>query len=389
MQEFEHAAYKQSILYRYGLGFLVTCSFLLFAKTLYLLISYNPLVIVITAIIVVSWLFGRGPGVASAVIAAFGARPLFFPNVPYRFDGGDLGRLALYLLLTGLISYLVGARRKAEAGLLAANAALDRRVQERTAELEAVNEDLRRSNEALRRANIDLEQFAYSASHDLQEPLRNMAIYAQLLNRRYAHVLDERGREFLKIVSDGAQRMGLLITDLLVYTQTGRSGTGTAEMIDANAVLEKVLVDLSSAVREAGANIVNQGLPRLQMEEVHLQQLFQNIIGNALKYRSEQAPLIHISSEQIDGYWRFSLKDNGIGINPDYKETIFGIFKRLHSNGDYAGTGIGLAICQRLVERYDGRIWVESEAGKGATFFFTVKGDGAQGSPWQARRLGN
>jgi signal transduction histidine kinase len=380
MQEFEYAPYKQSIVYRYGLGFLTTSGFLLLARALYHLVSYNPLIIVITAIVVVSWLFGRGPGIASAVIAAFGAKPLFFPNVPYRFDAADLGRLLFYLLLTGLISYLVGARRKAEASLLAANAALDRRVQERTAELQAVNEDLRRSNEALRRANADLEQFAYSASHDLQEPLRNMAIYAQLLNRRYAHVLDERGRDFLKIVSDGAQRMGLLITDLLIYTQTGCAETGRREIIDANAVLDKVLTDLSSAVREAGATIVNQGLPRLRMEDVHLQQLFQNIVGNALKYRSEEPPLIQVSSEQTGGCWRFSIQDNGIGINPEYKEKIFGIFKRLHGNSDYAGTGIGLAICQRLVERYDGRIWVESEAGKGATFFFTIRSDGAPGS---------
>jgi light-regulated signal transduction histidine kinase (bacteriophytochrome) len=313
----------------------------------------------------------------SAVIAAFGVKPLFFPSAPYRIDSGDVARFLFYLLLTGLISYLVGARRKAEAALIKANEDLDRRVQERTAELHAVNEDLRRSNEALRRANGDLEQFAFSASHDLQEPLRNVAIYGQLLSRRYGDGLDEEGRQFLKIVTGGARRMENLVNDLLTYTRAGREEGDEPEIVDANASLEEALSNLSGAIEECGATITHNGLPSLCMRRVHLQQLFQNLIGNALKYRGEEAPRIRVTADRVEDHWRFSVEDNGIGISPEYREKIFGIFKRLHHNGQYSGTGIGLAICQRLVERYDGRIWVESQLGCGARFFFTIR-DGAE-----------
>jgi signal transduction histidine kinase len=374
MQSVKRAAYTQSLLFRYGLGVVVTITFLLGARVIYAMISYNPLIMVLTAIIVVSWSFGRGPGIICALISAFGIRPLFLPNAPYHFDLGDVGRLLFYLLLTGFVSYLVGARRKAEAALLAANADLDRRVQERTRELHASNEDLRRSNEALRRANADLEQFAYSASHDLQEPLRNVAIYSQIIGKRYSKTIDDQGREYLKIVTDGARRMEMLVFDLLAYTQAGRDEQEALDEIDANVSLVNTLHNLSQAIIDAQAEVTSGVLPRLRMRKVHLEQIFQNLIGNAIKYRRpEVSPHIRISAETSGDHWRFSIEDNGIGINPEYRERIFGIFKRLHTNGQYSGTGIGLAICQRLVERYDGRIWVESQPGKGATFFFTIK----------------
>jgi light-regulated signal transduction histidine kinase (bacteriophytochrome) len=255
--------------------------------------------------------------------------------------------------------------------------------------LQAANEELRRSNaaltverarvetanDALRRANSDLEQFAYSASHDLQEPIRNVAIYTQVLERHYGNAFDDRARQYLAFIRDGAQRMELLVRGLLAYTEAASGDPEPAGIIDANVAFDRAVANLSEAIRQAGASVVSTGLPEVRMHEVHLQQLFQNLIGNAVKYRSEEPPCIRVAADAVEGYWRFSVRDNGIGIDPEYKEKIFGIFKRLHSNGKYAGAGIGLAICQRVVERYGGRIWVESKAGEGSTFLFTIRNE--------------
>jgi signal transduction histidine kinase len=232
--------------------------------------------------------------------------------------------------------------------------------------------ELRRRQETLTRVNADLEQFAYSASHDLQEPIRNIAIYSDLLGRRYGALLDETGREFLGYVNQGAKRMEMLIRDLLAYTKAASITDELPEPIGAEKPLQAALLNLAETIRQNDAQLSYQALPEVRMREVHLQQLFQNLMANAIKYRSEQRPEIFISAEKIDGRWLFRVKDNGIGIGPEYKERIFGLFKRLHGNDEYSGTGIGLAICQRIVDRYRGRIWVESEPGKGSTFLFTV-----------------
>jgi PAS domain S-box-containing protein len=232
--------------------------------------------------------------------------------------------------------------------------------------------DRREMEENLRHANSDLQQFAYSASHDLQEPIRMVAIYSQLIGRQYGPKLDGNGQLFLEYLTTAAQRMERLVRDLLFYTQTGSIEVGESERANANDVLSEVLADLSAVVSEVGACVTNDPLPTLSMYAVHLQQLFQNLIGNAIKYRGDKAPSIHVSARELNGCWLFSVQDNGIGIDPAYKERIFGIFKRLHTNDKYSGTGIGLAICQRIVERYRGRIWVESEPGRGSTFFFTI-----------------
>ena len=374
---------------RYALALAIMAAFLLASRGLYFLISYNPVIFVITGIVVVSWLYGGGPGVAASIFAAAGIRPLFFPNAPFRFESGDAARLVFYLILTAFVSYLVGARRRAEAALLETNSELETRVAERTADLVRSNEELRRSNEdltrermkveraneALRRATADLEQFAYSASHDLQEPIRNIAIYSELIEKRYGHLFDERGLQYVAFVTAGARRMELLVKDLLAYTRTVSGEEKPVDFVDANQVFANAVSNLSEAIRESSAQVTNSPLPRLYIDEIHLQQIFQNLIGNAIKYRSEEQPLVHVSAEESDGFWRFSVQDNGIGIGPEYRERIFGIFKRLHHNGEYAGTGIGLAICRRVVERYGGRIWVESPHGKGSVFYFTVKAD--------------
>ena len=226
------------------------------------------------------------------------------------------------------------------------------------------------ANEELRAANADLEQFGYSASHDLQEPLRSVMIYSELLVRDYSANLDGKALEMLGYLRGGASRMERLIRDLLAYTQVKK--LEVLEDADSMQVMADVLANLANAITESGARIEYRDLPCVQIHKVHLQQLLQNLIGNALKYRSEKQPLVRVAAEKKDGQWLFSVSDNGIGISPEYHERIFGLFKRLHSGDQYLGTGIGLAICKRTVERYGGRIWVEAEPEKGSTFYFTV-----------------
>jgi PAS domain S-box-containing protein len=225
--------------------------------------------------------------------------------------------------------------------------------------------------EELRRANNDLQQFAYSASHDLQEPVRNVAVYSEIIARRYQALLDAEGQQFLGFLTEGGRRLAKLISDLLTYTRAGVI-EGEVTVIESSAVLENTLASLAEAIRETGAAVTSDPLPEVYFGSTHLQQVFQNLISNALKYRNEHQPRVHISATDLGTAWRFSVEDNGIGIDPQYKEVIFGVFKRLHRDQKYSGTGIGLAICQRVLARYGGRIWVESESGKGATFYFTI-----------------
>ena len=225
--------------------------------------------------------------------------------------------------------------------------------------------------EELRRANEDLQQFAYSASHDLQEPIRNVAVYSEIVAKRYNNLLDADGRQFLGFLTEGGRRLATLIDDLLTYARVGVIDDQMTA-VDSSAALRHALSSLAQVIRESGAAVTYDPLPQVYMGASHLQQVFQNLIGNALKYRRVDQPQIHISAVDQGAAWRFSVQDNGIGIDPQYKEKIFGVFKRLHRDQKYSGTGIGLAICQRVVERYGGRIWVESSPGQGATFFFTV-----------------
>jgi len=231
--------------------------------------------------------------------------------------------------------------------------------------------EMRHRQEVLVRVNADLERFAYSASHDLQEPIRNVAIYSEILTMRYGSLLDQAGLEFLGNVRAGAVRMQMLVHDLLTYTQAASLADEDPEPSDASAVLDTALQNLEASVPDGGL-ITRDSLPTIRMGAVHLQQLFQNLIGNAIKYRNEAPLRVHVGVERIGDLWRFSVADNGIGIASEYKHQIFGIFKRLHTQQKYPGTGIGLAICQRIAERYGGKIWVESEIEKGSRFIFTV-----------------
>jgi PAS domain S-box-containing protein len=237
-----------------------------------------------------------------------------------------------------------------------------------------LNEFLLRSNEELRRANEDLNQFAYSASHDLQEPLRMIAIYTQLLSRKCGAQFDSEAHTFMRYTLEGAQRMEMLLRDLLAYTHAINIRGFPQGPVDSAKALQEALANLQTAIAAAGAEIRIGTMPSVRAFEAHLVQLFQNLLGNAIKYRSSAPPVIEVNATQDSdrGMWLFSVRDNGIGINPKYHQQVFGLFKRLYPSNEYPGTGIGLAICQRVVERYGGAIWVESEQGRGSTFHFTL-----------------
>jgi PAS domain S-box-containing protein len=224
----------------------------------------------------------------------------------------------------------------------------------------------------LNRSNEELGQFAYIASHDLQEPLRMVASYTQLLSRRYKGKLDADADEFIAFAVDGASRMQRLIQDLLAYSRVGSKGKDLHETSSEDA-LQQALVNLRGAIEEGGALVTHDPLPTVLADEGQLTQLFQNLVGNAIKYQKSGVPRIHISAVKNGGKkWDFSIKDNGLGIDPQYFERIFGMFQRLHKRDEFAGTGIGLAICKKIVERHGGSISVESQPGEGSTFHFAL-----------------
>jgi signal transduction histidine kinase len=248
-------------------------------------------------------------------------------------------------------------RSRAETALKALNEELEQRVTERTREL-------KRSNEAL-------EQFAYVASHDLQEPLRMVTSYLNLLEQRYGHHFDSDAREFIGFAVDGAGRMHRLIADLLSFSRV-QTKARHFEPVNCQEVVERVLDNLKMAIAESQARIAHDSLPVVAGDPSLLSQLFQNLIGNAVKFRAEARPEIRLEAQRNGDQWKFSVRDNGIGIDPRHFDRIFMIFQRLHGRDKYPGTGIGLSLCKKIVERHGGRIWLESEPGRGTTFFFTL-----------------
>jgi PAS domain S-box-containing protein len=258
------------------------------------------------------------------------------------------------------LSYLKGDEDVVALGLLS-----DITEQTRSlAEIERVNDELRRSN-------ADLEQFAYVASHDLQEPLRMVTSYLNLLERRYKDRLDADAGEFIHFAVDGATRMKGLIQDLLRFSRVGHQVLHIRE-VDGEPVLQAALLNLKAAIDEHAAEVTADPLPTIPCDPGLLTQVFQNLIGNALKFHAEAKPRVHISAERVGAEWVFSVKDNGIGINPVHVDRIFRIFERLHNAEQYPGTGVGLAVVKKIVERHGGRIWVSSEPGQGATFLFSL-----------------
>jgi light-regulated signal transduction histidine kinase (bacteriophytochrome) len=223
----------------------------------------------------------------------------------------------------------------------------------------------------LSRSNAELQQFAYVASHDLQEPLRIVGSYAQLFEQRYKTQVDEKGQKWIFYMVDAAQRMQRLIEDLLVYSRVGTKGR-EPKPVDSGTCVHDALANLRMAIERTGARVTWEAMPVVLADSPQLTQLFQNLVGNAIKYRDEATPTVHIAGAPHDGQWRFSVRDNGIGIDPRFHERIFGLFQRLHERGKFEGTGIGLAICKKIVERHGGTIWVESQQGHGSTFHFTL-----------------
>jgi PAS domain S-box-containing protein len=229
----------------------------------------------------------------------------------------------------------------------------------------------KQAEEELRRSNEELERFAYVASHDLQEPLRTVASYVQLLSRRYRDRLDADALDFIDFAVGGVRRMQQLIEDLLAFSRVGTRGAPPVPT-SMQAVFESTLASLHAALEESNATVTADPLPMVVADAGQLAQLLTNLLGNALKFRGEEPPRAHVGAERTGPMWTVSVRDNGIGIAPEYFERIFVIFQRLHSREEYAGTGVGLAICKKIVERHGGRIWVESAPGEGARFSFTL-----------------
>jgi signal transduction histidine kinase len=329
------------------------------------------------------------------------------PDVPFIFVSGSMGEeLAIDSLKRGATDYVLKQRlsrlgpamrraleeaqehrerEKAEEEVRKYQQHLEEMVKERTVQLEAANEQLEREiaerkeaekglkriSEELKRSNADLQHFAYAASHDLQEPLRVIEGFINLLARRYEGKLDAKAAEFIGFAIEGVKGMRALIKDLLEYS---RVGTGDMNLIptDFSEVVDRAVFNLRTAVEESGAAITRDLLPTIRADQAQISRLFQNLIGNAIKFCGKKTPDIRISAEKGEHVWTFFVRDNGIGIDPENTERIFAVFQRLHTKEEYSGTGIGLAICKRIVERHGGRIWVTSEKGKGSTFSFTI-----------------
>jgi hypothetical protein len=230
---------------------------------------------------------------------------------------------------------------------------------------------LARQARDLKRTREDLEQLAYVVSHDLQEPLRMVSSYLQLLERRYKDKLDSDAEDFINFAVDGAQRMHKLISDLVSYSRV-TTRANAFEPTDFNEVLERAMASANESVRASGAIITRDPLPTLIADASQVEQLFRHLIDNALKFQNGHRPRVHIGAEERDGEWVFFVEDNGIGIDPQLTDQVFAVFQRLNGREEYPGTGIGLAICRRIVERRGGRIWVKSEPGKGSRFYFTM-----------------
>ena len=300
---------------------------------------------------VATWCLG-GLGVMVALLGFYSLQP-----------GEVVDEPSTVLILTGLA---------AVAGLAAG--VHNAQARTRATELEETVEQLERANEQLGASNERLEQFAYAASHDLQEPLRMVSSYLRLVENRYAADLDEEAREFIGFAVDGADRMRAMVDSLLEYSRITTRGEAI-EPTDANVVVRDVLDDLQLRIEETDATVTSDELPTVSADANQLAQVFRNLVSNALKYSGDDAPRVHVSAERTDAAWQFSVADEGVGIDPEYQDRIFTVFEQFHAEEverDHGAGGIGLALCERIVERHGGDIWVDSNPGEGSTFYFTI-----------------
>jgi signal transduction histidine kinase len=322
----------------------------------------------LAAMIVAAWC-GYLPGLLIVLVTTVGLSFLLKPD--FSFKSINFGNVAAMMLMSLLISRTAEERRRAERALRNINAEVERRIREKTGELEAENSGLREVNGILQRTANDLDQFAQAATEDLQEPLRTISISIQLLREHLAGKLDQNLDHHTRQIARSSDKLENRLGDLRMYLAVAEKMEDSDTETDANKVLKRVVGNLKPEIERHQIRFTSTHLPRVPMREVHIEQVLQNLIENSVKYRSENQPEIHVSATRDQQAWLFSVRDNGIGIDPEYSEQIFGIFKRLHSS-TYEGTGIGLALCRRIVERYEGRIWVESAPGRGATFLFTI-----------------
>ncbi|HEY2628769.1 MAG TPA: ATP-binding protein [Usitatibacter sp.] len=304
-----------------------------------------------------------------------------FIRAPLAKAAGLRGAFALPVLVgdrvLGAIEFFSRDARNPDKWLLQITVSVGRQIGQLMARREAegalrdAHDELELKARELERSNEELQQFAYVASHDLQEPLRMVSSYTQLLERRYGDKLDGDAKEFMEFIVDGAARMKQLIEDLLAYSRVGTRGRELART-ESGAALAKALANLHIAQEASGAVVTHDPMPPVVADASQLTQLFQNLIGNAMKFHAAGAPRIHVGTETREHVWVFNVKDNGIGLDTQYADRIFMMFQRLHNKTEYAGTGIGLAICKKIVERHGGRIWVDSTPGQGSTFGFTI-----------------
>jgi len=289
-------------------------------------------------------------------------------EIPVILVSGALGDVtAVECIKRGITDYVL------KDGLARLPQSIRRALQEKEEHVRRrrAEEDLARKVDELAQSNAELEQFAYVASHDLQEPLRMVAAYTELLAERYRGKLDGDADKFIGYACEGAQRMQVLIQDLLAFSRIGRKENALAS-VDCNAVMRHVVQTLSTSIEQNGGTVTYGSLPEVWADNTQMVQLFQNLVGNAIKFRGKEPPAVSVQAEKQDHEWLFSVTDNGIGIAAEDVQRIFAVFQRLHTRAEYPGNGIGLAICKKIVERYGGRIWVESQPGCGCTFKFTL-----------------
>jgi signal transduction histidine kinase len=301
-------------------------------------------------------------------------------NIPLILVSGALGDVtAVECIKQGATDYVL-KDSLARLPISVARALREKRLQ---AERKVASDQLAKNMEELARSNAELEQFAYVASHDLQEPLRMVTAYSQLLGERYRGKLDAQADKYIAYAVDGATRMQTLIQDLLAFSRAG-SQSLMGDSIDSNLIVQHALKNLQVALQESGAVVNFENLPMIIGNGSQLQQVFQNLIGNALKFRGKEMPVIQVTAEMIlprDDRWTFCVSDNGIGVAPENLVNIFVVFHRLHTRNEYAGNGIGLSICKKIIERHGGTIWAESQLGHGCKFKFTLQGTRAKESP--------
>jgi signal transduction histidine kinase len=318
------------------------------------------------AVMLVALLIGMWPGIFATIAITLSVDYFLLPPpgiFKYQFASDAVGQV-LFTLMGLFMCVVAGQYRRIRSHL-------EETVDARTTDLRLSNDKLRKSSEDLARSNKDLEQFAYIASHDLQEPLRAIAGFMGLLKRQYSEALNAEALEFVNFAIEGAERMQALIQDLLAFSRVGSRGSAFSDTPLEEAFAE-ALKNLSTVIGESGAIITNDGLPIVKADLPQMTQLLQNLIQNALKFHGPRRPEVHLSAVQKEQDWVVSVRDNGIGMEQQYFDRIFLIFQRLHTRSQYGGTGIGLAVCKKIVERHGGAIWVESAPGEGSTFYFSI-----------------